>query len=127
MTKIITTEEIEENAVASLPTRPTESVSFGGKGYTSAEMKAAFDRLPTLIAKRLNSLILDIEGGEVLANIPTGIEAMPTLKALIDGVENERFASAMAVFGMPLNLFLLQLRADVDKLMEKSVATEADA
>jgi hypothetical protein len=36
MTKIITTEEIEENAVASLPTRPTESVSFGGKALNVA-------------------------------------------------------------------------------------------
>ena len=66
MTKIITTEEIEENAVASLPTRPTESVSFGGRGYTSAEMKAAFDRLPRLVAERLNSLLLDIDEGEII-------------------------------------------------------------
>ena len=124
MTKIITTEEIEENAVASLPTRPTESVSFGGRGYTSAEMKAAFDRLPRLVAERLNSLLLDIDEGEILEAIPTGIAAAPTIKALVESLESEKLASIIAVFGMPLNAFLLQLRSDVDELMQTKTVTE---
>ena len=40
--------EISGLKVASLPTRPTAPQSFGGKGFTAAEMKAAFDKLPLL-------------------------------------------------------------------------------
>ena len=58
-TQIITQSEITERAVSSLPTRPTAPASFGGKGYTATDMKAAFDRLPRFIAERLNSLIED--------------------------------------------------------------------
>ena len=85
MTKIITTEEIEENAVASLPTRPTESVSFGGKGYTSSEMKAAFDKLSLFIIERFNSLLEDVssEGeGSLADEIPTGVYDGHTLSRL---------------------------------------------
>ena len=57
-TKILST-EIQSSKVSSLPTRPTAPASFGGKGYTATDMKAAFDRLPRFIAERLNSLIKD--------------------------------------------------------------------
>ena len=72
-TKKITSDEIDQNAVSSLPTRPTASVAFGGKGYTSAEMKEAFDRLPKLIIERFNLLLSDLCDGQILEDIPTDI------------------------------------------------------
>lgn len=63
ITKKISDSEIESLKVASLPTRPTAPTAFGGKGYTAAQMKAAFDRLPLRILEEFNSLIGEIESG----------------------------------------------------------------
>ncbi len=67
---IITEREMELMGVASLPTRPTAPREFGGKGYTPAELKAAFDRLPRLIAERFNNLLVHIADGTYLNDIP---------------------------------------------------------
>ena len=124
-TKKITSEQISENAVASLPTRPTASVAFGGKGYTSTEMKEAFDRLPKLIIERFNLLLSDLSDGQILSDIPTDNEVVPTLRELIDGISNEQLSSAITVFGTSLRSFLLKLRGDVDTLIrEAGIATE---
>ena len=40
----ITEADIAEMKISNLPTRPTSPQSFGGKGYTAADMKAAFDK-----------------------------------------------------------------------------------
>ena len=62
-TKIIQESEIEPIAIASLPTRPTATTAFGGKGYTANEMKACFDALPRLAIERLNQLITELGDG----------------------------------------------------------------
>ena len=113
----ITSDEITRNAVESLPTRPTEAAGFGGRGYTSLEMKAAFDRLPRLIAQRFNYLITDIEEGDILSAIPTEIDEMPTLYDLLSGIEDEKLASAIKVFGISLKTYLYALREDLDAVM----------
>ncbi len=64
-TKIIQESEIEPIAIASLPTRPTATTAFGGKGYTANEMKACFDALPRLAIERLNQLITELQDGLV--------------------------------------------------------------
>ena len=68
-TKILDS-EINDFKIASLPSRPTAPTAFGGKGYTSSEMKAAFDRLPLFIIERLNELIDDVtELSEAIAEL----------------------------------------------------------
>jgi hypothetical protein len=64
-TKIIQESEIEPIATASLPTRPTATTTFGGKGYTANEMQACFDALPRLAIERLNQLIMELQDGLV--------------------------------------------------------------
>ena len=122
----ITSEQINKNSVASLPTRPTESTSFGGKGYTSEQMKAAFDRLPKLVIERFNLLLSDITDGQILEDIPTDLEQIPTLKELVDSIENEKLSYAITVFGTSLRSFLLQLRNDVDALISKENSALGD-
>lgn len=76
MIKPITNQEINQNKVASLPARPNASTSFGGVGYTSAQLKQAFDRLPLLLVERYNGLVEAIkEEGErgFLSQLPTPI------------------------------------------------------
>ena len=69
--KIIKDSEVSSLKVSSLPTRPTASAAFGGKGYTASEMKAAFDRLPLRIIEGFNSLVEEIENGAVAELIAT--------------------------------------------------------
>ena len=45
----ITDGDIADKRVASLPTRPTAPMAFGGKGYTPTELKEAFDKLKDYI------------------------------------------------------------------------------
>ena len=96
----ITAEEIAALSVASLPTRPTSPTAFGGGGYTAAEMKSAFDRLPILLAERYNSLIEDAEAlgeGSLASSIPTGIVDEHTLSDLFSDVGNGNLAAYLKV------------------------------
>ena len=66
----ITEQELARNGVSSLPLTPTASPALGGRDYTPSEVKAAFDRLPRLIAARLNALLGAVTDGTLLADIP---------------------------------------------------------
>lgn len=105
--------------IASLPTRPTAPSAFGGKGYTAAEMKAAFDRLPIFIIERFNMLLDEITSGEICESIPTSIESAPTLAALINAVASGTLASVVAYRDTTLTAYLETLREDVDRLISK--------
>ena len=61
--------------VASLPTRPTSSATYGGRGLTAQQMKAAYDAYPALIKERFNALIADLLSGSALEDIPFTIPA----------------------------------------------------
>ena len=81
--KKITDSEISERLVASLPTRPNSPTSFGGRGYSAAEMKSAFDRLGLLIAERFNALLDDIQSGSLAAELRVGDYTLEELLTLL--------------------------------------------
>jgi hypothetical protein len=92
--------EISGLKVASLPTRPTAPQNFGGKGYTAAQMKAAFDKLPLFIIDRFNMLLDDIvsnENNSLAAAIPTGISEGHTLRSLFLDILAGEFAKYLSV------------------------------
>ncbi len=64
-TPIIEESEIKDLLVSSLPTRPTAPSAFGGKGFSVAEMKEAFDKLPLFIVEKFNTLINDAQDGNL--------------------------------------------------------------
>ncbi len=112
--------EVAPLTVASLPTRPTAPTALGGKGYTSLQMKEAFDRLPLFIIERFNQLYDDItaEKDESIANlIDTGIKEGHNLRELFDDITGGELASYMTVFNTTLSEFLGELRRDVDRLL----------
>ena len=82
-------------------------------------MKAAFDKLPLLIIERLNSLIDEIESGEVCGAIPTGIDGASTLAELFTAFTSGTLASVIAHRDTTLTAYLEALRADVDRLVKK--------
>ena len=116
MVQKILSEEIEGLKVSSLPTRPTAPTSFGGRGYTATEMKAAFDRLPLFIAERLNELIsLTVgEGDESLCDvIKTGIYEGHTLGELFRDIKSGDIATYLEVSGKPLAELIDRLIQDI--------------
>ena len=120
----ITEGEIAPLRVSALPSRPTAPTSFGGKGYTATQMKEAFDRLPLLIIKRLNSLIDDINDEEngITLNIPTGIKADHTLRDLFEDILTGEIGNYLAVHGNSLAGYLSRLREELDTV-EKSMGS----
>lgn len=111
--------DISDKKIASLPTRPTTPTGFGGVGYTAAEVKAAFDKLPLYIIERFNELIEDIKGengGSVTDAVKTGITDTHTLAEFFLDVLS---GDACAYFGAPsgtLAEYLTSLRRDVNKI-----------
>ena len=104
-TKRITDEQTRELSISSLPTRPTAPKAFGGRGYTAADMKSAFDRLPLLIIARFNSLLEDITAkgaGSLAASVPTGISEGHCLWDLFLDLENGAAATYITVNGNSL-------------------------
>lgn len=117
--KKLTEAEMQPLRISSLPTRPTAPTAFGGRGYTTTEMKAAFDLLPNLIAERLNALIDDVTSGELAAAIPNGdCPELPTLKDLLSGIKSGALADAVTVLDESLTSVITSLREDINKLAE---------
>ena len=115
----ITSGDIADKTVSSLPTRPTLPSAFGGKGYTAAEVKEAFDKLPLYIIEKYNELIDDIKGangGSVADAIPTGINDEHTLLELFEDIKSGAFCSYLTVTGGTLTEYLSKLRTDIDKI-----------
>jgi hypothetical protein len=119
-TKMLT-EEVSPLSVSSLPTHPTAPSGLGGRGYTSADMKAAFDKLPLLIIERFNALIDDIssEGEDSLAAaIPTKISDGHTLFDLFCDIQNGNLAAYLVVGDESLTAKLAELEARISALEE---------
>ena len=108
--------ELEAARTTSLPTRPTAPTAFGGVGYTSRDMKAAFDKLPMLLAERYNLLIDDVSshGEESLAaSMPTGISEDHTLCDLFGDIRSGNLATYLNVGGESLYSILNRLMTAV--------------
>lgn len=86
--------EAKSVEIASLPTRPTSSATYGGRGLTAQEMKKAYDAYPALIKERFNALIADLLSGIAINDIPFSIPAHEpfgenieqTVKGFLDAV-----------------------------------------
>ena len=99
-TKPILSAEIASLKISSLPSRPTAPVTFGGRGYTATEMKAAFDALPLYIIERLNALIEELESesfSSVLLESPTGFGDGHSLADLLEDIQSGSFANYLTV------------------------------
>ena len=110
--------EINERLIANLPTRPNAPTSMGGRGYGAAELKAAFDALPTLVAERYNELIADLTneaGSEVIRSAHTGTEG-ETVGMLLDGMKDGTLLDKILIDGEILSYYLRALKAEISEL-----------
>lgn len=121
-TKKIEQREIDERSVASLPTRPTAPVGYGGRGFTASELKAAFDALPLLVAERLNSLIDDLSAekeSSPLGLLLTGIFQGHTLADLIDDVTNGNLSAYLSLGEESLSSAIESIRYSLGEVDNK--------
>lgn len=112
----ITKAEVDAASVAALPTRPTASTAFGGKGFTSQEMKEAFDKLPLLVIRKYNTLIDDITSGLITNNVPTQIENLPMLKNVLGGIKDGKLADSLVVGESSLTYAISKMREEIRQL-----------
>lgn len=99
-TKPILESEYAPLRISSLPSRPTASSAFGGRGYTATQLKEAFDRLPMLLIERFNSLLADIgrQGtGSLADSILTGLESGHTLARFFEDVRSGTLSTYLSV------------------------------
>lgn len=105
--------------MSALPTRPTAPVALGGGGYSSRELKEAFDKLPLLIAERFNALLDDIENGELADTIKTGMKTGHTLKDLFADFKNGNIASYIRINGETLAAQIAMLNLRISRMENK--------
>lgn len=116
-TEKIKNAEIAALRVSSLPSRPNASGAFGGRGYTAAEMKAAFDRLPLFIIERFNALLDDIAAvgeGSLADAVPTGLGEGHTLADLFADIVSGALAGYLSTGKETLAARLTRIDGEID-------------
>ena len=100
--KILIT-ETEPLLISSLPARPNQDIASGGKSYSSAELRAAFDKLPLLLVGRYNDLLSDMESGDILELISIDGDGDRSLKTFFEDLLSGVWAGYATVDGAPLH------------------------
>ena len=117
----ISQNEINQSKVASLPARPNASTAFGGAGYSSAQLKEAFDRLPMLAISKLNELLSALskapgEGSlaDEILTAKTDNEGNPyTLSELFSHIIDGTLATYLLVGGKPLDVAISEIPSEM--------------
>lgn len=118
--QIITEEEIAERSISALPTRPNAPTEYGGRGFTAADMKAAFDALPLLVLERLNLLIEDVTSDDsdgLINKLSLGRGDGMTAGELVDLIFDGGILGVIPFAEDTLAGFLSKLRNDVDRCL----------
>ena len=77
----------------SLADRPSSASLYGSGGLTPKEIKAAYDKLPKLIADHYNALIDAVHNGDFIKELKTFIQEEHTLYDLINDISSGAMAS----------------------------------
>ncbi len=115
--------EIKDIKISSLPTRPTSPIASGGRGYSSEQMKAAFDMLPLFIIERFNLLIDDLGAvgkDSLAAEIKTGISECHSLNDLFVDIQNGNMLSYLNAGDCSVAMLLADIQERLTRLEEKN-------
>ena len=122
MIEKITKEKADELSVSSLPTRPNAPTSSGGVGYSSADMKQAFDALTLYVIEKYNELIdaiYETDSSSLSAAIPTGLSDGHTLNDLFTDLKNGNLASYLSVGDNSLASELAEIRLELQTIKRR--------
>ena len=93
-------DDITNNGVQALSKQPTRQSAFGEGGLSADDLKKRFDKLPTLLAKKINAIISALGDGGDNINVKLGEKSI-TLKTLVNNfaekIEKGTFADTMKV------------------------------
>ncbi len=128
----ISHKELLENGVQALPNRPSTPSLYSGHAMSARELKAAFDRLPTLIAERFNNLLYatglfdENDPKDMLSElIATGIFPEHSLSQFFEDVESGALALYLKADGKDsLADVITALREDLARLDTYQFKTE---
>ena len=136
-----TLEKLEEsdilgNGVQALSKQPTRQSAFGEGGLDATELKKRFDKLPTLLAQKINAILNALSSGGDDLKISLGEEKI-SLFTLAEEIKNGRFAARIqALSGKDLKSVqtiieeLLKSISDMKKTLddcEKDIEAEEKA
>ena len=97
-TRKIPSGDIERAAIENtLSNRPSSVSRYGEGSLSPREIKAAYDRLPRLIASYFNSFVEAVENGDVLESIPSAILDGHTLRDVISDVLSGKFSEYLVL------------------------------
>ncbi len=119
ISKVIFPDEYEALKVSSLPSNPTAGVKYGGLGYNSNQMKAAFDALPVFIIEKFNRLLDDITTDpkiSISGELRTGISQAPRLSDIFEDITNGQLASYLKVGESSLATQIAEIKDSIMQL-----------
>lgn len=131
----ITKEELLQNGIKSLPARPSSPSLYSGNILSADELKAAFDKLPTLIAERFNDLLCstglfdDEHPADTFAElIATNLSASHSLKDFFEDVKNGNLALYLTANaeGKSLSDVISDLWRTIESKKSYTVSIEGD-
>ncbi len=131
----ITNAEILEKGVRALPTRPSTPSVYDGRILSAEDLKAAFDRLPTLIAERFNALLestglFDVENprDSFAELVATELFASHSLKNFFEDVRSGNLALYLTADaeGNSLTDVIAQLKQAIESKKSYTVSIEGD-
>ena len=117
-TKILDS-SISKIKIASMPTSPTNPITYGGSGYGANQIKSAFDKVSIVIIDHLNALIEDISAApeeSISAAMQTGIEDGHTLADLFADIQNGNASAYLTVNGKSLATELYEIKEAIRAL-----------
>ena len=112
----ISQNEINQNKIASLPARPNASTAFGGAGYSSMQLREAFDKLPLLAVRKLNELLEALSKAPGQGSLADEIKTAKcdpqgtpyTLSQLFTHITDGTLASYLLVRDKPLDIAIAE-------------------
>ncbi len=119
---LLTSFDYEEHKVSALPTNPTADKNHGGYGFSSMQMKAAFDALPIFIIERLNDLIRDIcaePENSIAGEMKTGIANGHTLYDLFMDLQDGTAAGYLKVGRSTLADEITSIKNEIEELKQR--------
>lgn len=129
--KKITETEIARNRVmGNLPDKPSQASLYGEGPMTPSEIKAAFDKLPLLIAAAFNGLVESIgsqDDTSLAELIPTGLGETHTLRRLFSDIASGETANYLALKdGSKLQAFYESYLTDKTKSGENAPTEQTE-
>lgn len=92
----ITDDEIKKKGVQALADRPNLSAQYGASGLSSAQLKAWFDNLANLLAKKINAITEALEGESAPQYIRVNLDGLnppiTNLQELISAIGSGQLA-----------------------------------